>query len=255
LNNVSDSEKGETKSKGEPETPVIAAPGVENQSPEASKDEAKPGKANGNQHRLLDIVAIVIAVFAFCAAAWQGLVARDTERRSLRAYMILTELGVFCPDCGDTALAPNTLTGTRNSIRFRIENSGQTPAYDVSTVTNWVPVYDVGESVRIPADYSFADHPFNSDYFASKSDIGRDHHKDVAGPIPDKDIVVFKDAIAKKFTLFIYGHVDYCDVFKQPHSTAFCFKYVQNEGTHLPICDRYDGEIPPKVSCQNTDAK
>jgi hypothetical protein len=188
---------------------------------------------------------------ASCAAYYtrqQWLTATDNEKRSLRAYIILTDVGIFCPDCGDTALIPQALPEIRNSIRLRIENNGQTPAYNVSSVTNWTAVPDVSPDARLPERYSFPDPKPPSDHFVSTSDIGRDKHTDSVGPIPDDQIAVFRNAGAKRSTLFIYGHIDYCDIFNEPHSTAFCFKYFQNAGS-LPICDRYNGEIAPQHKC------
>jgi hypothetical protein len=46
-------------------------------------------------------------------------------------------------------------------------------------------------------------------------------------PITAKiDTKALKDAQEGKITLFFYGHVDYEDVFKHPHSTLFCFEYM-----------------------------
>jgi hypothetical protein len=74
----------------------------------------------------------------------------------------------------------------------------------------------------------------------------------VAGPIPGNDIETFKAAIKKQTTLFLYGHIDYCDIFGEPHSTAFCFKYVPNGGLSLPKCDRHNGEIAARKNCGGT---
>ena len=43
------------------------------------------------------------------AAELQVAVAKDTEQRQLRAYVLIGDFGVFCQDCGDTALTPNAL--------------------------------------------------------------------------------------------------------------------------------------------------
>jgi hypothetical protein len=161
--------------------------------------------------------------------------------------MILTDIEVSCPDCGDTGLIATAVTELRNSIHLRMENSGQTPAYRVSPITNWIDVND-RPNVRLPNNFDFPDAPQAPDAFNSLSDIGKDKHKDSAGPIPEADIARFRDAAANGKTMFIYGHIDYCDVFHEPHSTAFCFRF-KNAGTNLPICDRYSGEIIPKHEC------
>jgi len=172
-------------------------------------------------------------------------VQRDTEERQLRAYVVLTDFGVFCIECGDTVLHDVALLGIKNSIRYRIENNGQTPASKVTSVTSWWPV--AGSDAKLPANFGFPDHPIEGRI--SQSDIGRDKTKDTASGIDDADIGTFKAAGDRRSTLFIYGHVDYCDVFGHPHTTAYCFIYARNGGTHLPICESYNGEIPAMGKC------
>jgi hypothetical protein len=161
--------------------------------------------------------------------------------------MIVSDFGVFCHDCGDNTLTATALPEIKNSIRYRIENSGQTPASDVTTITNWWP--EPGKGATLPRGFGFPDHKQISSGFISKSDIGRDKHKDSAGEIEAKDIPTFKDAVDGRTTLFLYGHVDYCDIFKVPRSTAYCFVYVPNGGLHLPLCESFNGEIPPRHEC------
>jgi hypothetical protein len=111
----------------------------------------------------------------------------------------------------------------------------------------------LGKNGQLPKDFAFPDH--NRTGFVSKSDIGRDQHKDSAEEFDVAAIATFKDAVAGNTTLFLYGHVDYCDIFREPHTTAYCFMYIPNAGLHLPLCDRYNGEIAPKGTCQNNSAK
>jgi hypothetical protein len=156
-------------------------------------------------------------------------------------------MAVYCPDCGDAAIAPPPLHFIKNAIRTKLENAGQTPAYNVGLVTNWQPV--MRENSRLQNEFVFNDHPSSKDDFNSISDIGRGKPKESVGPIADKDISTFKAAIDKKITLFLFGHVDYCDIFNEAHSTAFCFIYVPNVGSNLPLCDRFNGEIKPRSDC------
>ncbi|MGP8232361.1 MAG: hypothetical protein ACLQL2_06805 [Methylovirgula sp.] len=198
---------------------------------------------------LLTLLAVgaytVITFFMWCNSNRQLAISKDTEHRSLRAYMIITDFGVACPDCGDIALSADTY-GMRNAILTRFENNGQTPAFQVEGITNWLP--EPKANASLPKDFAFADHKRTG--FVSKSDIGRDKHKDSAEEITDqKDIAMFKAAGDGQITMFLYGHVDYCDIFGEPHSVAFCFIYKRNAGLHLPICDRYNGEIPAKGTC------
>lgn len=189
------------------------------------------------------VITLGIAIIALC----QLHTSRDTEIRQLRAYLIVTDFGVFCPDCGDTALTPNARADIKNSLRSRIENNGQTPALQVIGITNWWPI--AGKNGVLASDFAFPDHKRTG--FVSKSDIGRDKHKDSAEELDDQAIATFKQAVAGDTTLFLYGHADYCDIFGHPHSTAYCFRYVPNAGLHLPICDRFNGEIEPRGKCEN----
>jgi len=163
----------------------------------------------------------------------------------LRAYLIVTDLGVFCPDCGDNTLTTDILPHLKNSIRSRVENNGQTPAYDVTGATDWG--YEPGKDAKLPSDFAFPDHARIG--LVSKSDLGRDKHKDGAGEILAKDIPYFKAVVDGTASIFIYGHFNYCDIFGEPHTTAYCFVYVPNGGLHLPLCDRFNGEISPKGHC------
>jgi hypothetical protein len=74
------------------------------------------GKIEKRKHLGLDALAIFIAILAFGAAGYQGWVARDTEQRSLRAYIFV-----------DTAHL-----GINNSrlpdVNVTIKNFGSTPA-------------------------------------------------------------------------------------------------------------------------------
>jgi hypothetical protein len=191
-------------------------------------------------------LALIAAIAATLLGSYQGWVARDTEKRQLRAYMVLTDLGVFCPDCGDKSLVTDILPNIKNSMRTRLENNGQTPAREVNGITNWWSIQ--GNGASLPADFAFPDHARTG--FVSNSEIGKDKHKDSAEEFDQSAIATFKDAVDGRITLFIYGHVDYCDIFREPHSAAYCFVYVQNGGLHLPLCDRYNGEIVPKSKCQ-----
>jgi hypothetical protein len=170
---------------------------------------------------------------------------REAQMRGLRAYLILAELGVVCPDCGDTALTPNALAPIKNSILLRIENSGQTPARGVVGVINLHSEPEKG--AKLPTNFAFPDD--QKHLFISKSDIGKDKHRDAIVALANDDITAFKDAAADRATLFLYGHVDYCDIFQQPHTTAYCFKYVLNGGLNLPLCETYNGRVTPRRSC------
>jgi hypothetical protein len=83
----------------------------------------------------------------------------------------------------------------------------------------------------------------------SSSELGKDEHGDGIGPVTQGGIATLEGAASGARTVFLYGHVDYCDVFGHPHSTAYCFEYERGLGDHLPKCGRFNGEITPRGTC------
>jgi hypothetical protein len=196
-------------------------------------------KQSAEAHRQADAAEVQIGV------------AKDTAERQLRAYIVVSDTAVICPDCGDTARAPSTLPGISNFVDLRMENNGQTPAYNVSPIVNWWPVKEATKSAKLPPDFNFKDHKESADESHGVSFIGRDNHRDTYRAIGGEDISVFKVAVAAQSVIFLYGHIDYCDIFNLPHSTIFCFRYVPNSGTLHLSCDRHNGEAKPQHKCNN----
>ena len=191
------------------------------------------------------IAALLVACAAGAISWYQVTSMRDAEQRALRAYLVIQQLGVSCLDCGDTAPLPDVLTKVKNSLWMRIENVGQTPARQMVGSTNIRS--EPGKDGRLPANFSFPDQ--KKAQFVSKSDIGKDKYRDVIVEIAGDELTAFKDTAAERTTVFLYGHIDYCDVFGAPHSTAYCSKYVPNAGLNLPICEVYNGEAFPRSRC------
>jgi hypothetical protein len=149
-----------------------------------------------------------------------------------------------CGDCGDPPLlgyAPNYVGG-------RMINSGETPAYQVSGKMAWIGwIPDNSKDPSLPADFDFPYHQPTG--LVSAADVGRDQGKEFHGEIGPGDVSMFRMAAEGHSTLYVYGRIDYCDIFRKPRSTAFCFIYKPGVGERLPICDRYNGEIPARHKC------
>ena len=80
--------------------------------------------------------------------------------------------------------------------------------------------------------------------------MGKDEIDGSISPLSPRGIADLKDAApGAAVTVFIFGHIDYCDIFGRPHSTAYCVEYKRGMADHLPRCDRYNGEIPPRATC------
>jgi hypothetical protein len=206
---------------------------------------ASTGETSGQAGGPILFIAGLLVCIAIGLSWYQITRIRDTEQRSLRAYLVLAEFGVLCPDCGDVSLTPRGVPSIKNAIQLRIENVGQTPARQVIGTTN---LYSVpGNQGKLPANFTFSDQ--NTRRFISKSDIGRNKFRDGIVELTADEVAALQEAGDGRKSLFLYGHIDYCDVFEQPHTTAYCFKYVQNSGLNLPVCEIYDGEIAPRGRC------
>lgn len=196
-----------------------------------------------NTYIALGTVALVLIGLG---ALW---VSRDSEERQLRAYILVTDFGVVCPPCGDTTLnLPKFPGGLNSALMMRIQNSGETPASHIKPTFSWWPVHRPG--THLPAGFKFPDlGATDSQHLNSSSELGKDEHGDAIGPLTRGGIATLQDAASDGDTVFLYGHVDYCDVFGHPHSTAYCFEYERGLGDNLPKCDRFNGEIAPRGAC------
>jgi hypothetical protein len=192
-------------------------------------------------------VALVVSTGAASFSGIQAWIARDTEQRQLRAYLELSGIEVVCPDCPNTEPVRPTPFPGRNLVHIRFENSGQTPAQTIRYKINWAVI--PSKDAPLPPNFDFADYSSNNSGFVSTSELARDQHRDGAGSI-DHDIDRFRLATSGASTIYLHGHIDYCDVFGEPRATAFCFLYVPNVGEKLPLCDRRNGEIQAHHQCR-----
>jgi hypothetical protein len=207
---------------------------------------------NGEKLALgLSALAFVVSVASAIFTALQAWTASDTEVRQLRAYVDLTDIEVVCPDCSNLNFKPPSLGSTEvgsNFVHIRFENVGQTAASNITFRINWQDV--PGLNAQLPEEFKFPDslQPPSANLFRSASELGRDKHRDGSGSI-DHDIQRFQSADKGVSTLFVYGHVDYCDVFGKPRKTAFCFIYKSGAGEHLPLCYRHNGAAKADHQC------
>jgi hypothetical protein len=178
------------------------------------------------------LFAFIAAIGAIGAAIFGGVqawVTRDTEKRQLRAY-----IGI------NTSVAMHV---DNEKLTFAVDNFGQTPANRMRVFSNWefLPV-----SKGLPPDFNF-------------SDQGRCPDQNVMdsySPIFPKTYIThqrlhcagefdkLQRAQRKEFDAFLFGHIEYVDMFNKKRRTDFCFLYLWT-GAHL--CDRHNEIDPPKV--------
>jgi hypothetical protein len=193
----------------------------------------KPTQPHKTRHTWLEKSAVAIAVLAFLAAAGQGWIARDTEKRQLRAYLAIS--------------STNSVTYTPQKMDILIDNFGLTPAKNVRVFSSWefLPFGQV-----LPNDFTFADKPGcgvmanqknmqpGVSLIMPKNAIPASHDY-----CPDEYANLLK-AERKELNAWLYGEIDYLDVFDEPHKTTFCGLYWPFEAVNIN-CDRHN-EIDPK---------
>jgi hypothetical protein len=99
--------------------------------PEAGCTNDSAGHTEKRKHTVLERIAFGVAFLALCATAWQAHVANDTEKRTLRAYIINESIVMHNIDDDITQIDPTKAL----SVTITTKNYGQTPAYNVRGVS------------------------------------------------------------------------------------------------------------------------
>jgi hypothetical protein len=200
--------------------------------PEPNKHSDPAKQDQGRKLEKFAVLVAALAAFASAGAAgtgaWQASIASDTEKRQLRAYVGVESLKVECPSCNDAnyvAVIPVPGAIIKDFILVTVRNSGTTPARKLKVQTNWT---------RTPWGNGL---PENFDFPDSEGIVvpGISHTADSNVIIPNTSFVNhggigdardFISAREKKIVLFIYGHIDYIDIFDKLQTTTFCYVYA-----------------------------
>lgn len=167
---------------------------------------------------LFAVIAAVASSFAAGFAGYQGWVARDTERRQLRAYVLPSESNIVVS-------APNNL-----QIHFVVKNFGLTPAYKLR---GWTCVIvgrfekDVDGNIRL--ENSFPVPPFDEKAAPPTTVAPQDTKNSIFPSFCDGAISrvrpVTSDEVARiqsgKAAVYLYGEQYYFDAFGAPHFTKY----------------------------------
>jgi hypothetical protein len=175
------------------------------------------------------ILTAIIMIASVCTAIysrWQATIADDTEKRSLRAYIgIDNEKFILnCAACDDPTKQTDIARGFTddNALFMEIKNYGHTPAFDAIGYFNWK---DAPYGTELRSDFPYAD----------GSQVGvpgtvfvinpeeTSHGGDLLEP---GDVDLIRRARSHQITLYLYGHIDYTDVFKCRDALKFCFRYA-----------------------------
>lgn len=120
--------------------------------------------------------------------------ADDTAQRQLRAY-----IGI-----GSPIISIKNKDDKEGRIGISLSNAGQTPAYNVHTHINYMK--------NSPKDFKYIDYNPESDKNTSISTLDNKTPQTSTISIPSKDF---------QPNMYIYGHVDYTDIFKKKWHTNF----------------------------------
>jgi hypothetical protein len=192
------------------------------------KNNEQTDARESSRSKVEKLVLIGVAVYTVITAIILC-VQRDSEIRQLRAYVGLD-------NSVPTRLDPDRITTAMN-------NFGQTPANHTKFFSNW-EFLPYGEG--LPDKFGFPEKPvceenkgtLLSSAIVFPKDAVKAQRMHCAGEV-DK----LMQAERKGLNAFLYGHIEYLDIFGYSRRTNFCFLYNQPGG--LVLCDRYN-EIDPR---------
>ncbi|MBI1866714.1 MAG: hypothetical protein HYS06_00150 [Methylocystis sp.] len=199
--------------------------------PSPDENSDRPKQDQGRKLEKLAVLVAALAALASAAAAgasgWQAWIAADAERRQLRAYVGVESLKIECLSCSDEKYAPSLPTAGsiyKDTITVFVRNSGSTPARSVKIRVNWT---STPWGVGLPENFEFRDPdaikvPGLSDLTSSGVVHPNTSYENRSGIT---DARAFISARNKQSIMFLYGHIDYVDIFDKPQTTIFCYIY------------------------------
>jgi hypothetical protein len=229
-----------------------ARPRSEKHAPESAAKNSKPNA--GNKHWLeyltagLAFIAAIGGIAAAVAGGYQGWVARNAEQRQLRAYVGIDKIELINdPSIQNGSIAegqagyvfPDYLTVT-------MKNFGVTTAFYVSDYINF-GLFPFG--TQAPSDFAFADFPESFPANQPHPNIGsttldRDQMYPGKHALRKRSVQEFKIAGRKEQVLYLWGHINYCDIYNRKWIRNFAFIYEPwlGVGHEFESINRHQGE-------------
>ena len=161
------------------------------------------------KHTWLEKAALGIAVLAFLAAAWQAYVANDSEKRQLRAYVGIHQVGYMGIEDNDPI-----------GVGLNFINHGQTPAQNF----NLIGIIDL-LPYPLPQGYVLIDAPARSPrdgvIFPNEAPTmtGWTWERNKIDALTKKEII----SSSPKREIYAHGVATYDDIFGAHWRTEFCF--------------------------------
>lgn len=151
----------------------------------------------------------------------------NTERRQLRSYMGVQKIElIFRNNVKQNVGVERGSVGWiwPDVLLVNYKNFGITPASEVYIHVNWI---DLPYGMILPDDFGYIDK--NDAIFEgtepnySYEIVDGGQGKITTVNIPNANI--FKEAKSRKKFVYIYGHIDYTDIYKCRWQRSFCFLY------------------------------
>ena len=192
------------------------------------KAQNLPLVTHNRKHSWLEKLAVAFAALAFTASAWQGWVARDTEKRQLHAYILPSESSVVLSP-------PNNL-----KMHLVVKNFGSTPAYKL---VGWnciiVGRFKKDSIGNLGFETEFPVPPFDEKN-AQQTTVGPQDTKSVLSPsFCDGNVARVRAITPEEFAriqngnaaVYIYGEQHYLDAFGTAHFTNYRMVGLGGGGT------------------------
>ena len=146
-------------------------------------------------------------------------------------------MALSCPNCsGKTYRPPVLKPGTiiKDVLIVTVQNGGQTPAYNVHAYLNWGTM---GYGFSLPSEFTYPDYPSKLSLLIGV--VSLNPGKDITFNFPF-DIQTVLNARAHKNNLFVYGHIDYRDVFHKRRQSQFCYLYAPDASDGFSTCTEHN---------------
>lgn len=166
------------------------------------KENAKERKHNVN--KVIALTSILLVGIGF-AHFW---VFRSYSQKNSRAYLIAVDPKL------------NLLKiGKRIEVSYTVRNDGQTPAYNVSDKV-FVKILPDTSKPEMPTDTRDFYYPL----YGSGVPQNRKVHS--AKQIYTPGLRVSLNDTGTTYGIYLWGRIKYTDIFRKPHWTTFCYRYV-----------------------------
>ena len=188
-------------------------------------------------------IAAVAGLLAAGAAFWLLFDARQITKTQQRAYVGVESLDFVLPGL-DPSYRPTQPPAGHiyyNFVFFTIRNAGNSPALDLQMWANWASVSPFGNYLSENFNYPL---PESTDTEISRSILMQQQTVSTRIRIPEDNLNLFGQAIQKMTTMFVYGKIDYRDIYgrKWCRDFAYSWEHWQTVGSTFVPAHTHNSE-------------